>query len=35
MLATLAAATDRLTVPVKSEGLKPAVRSGAIFIEAN
>ena len=34
-LATLIAATGRLTVPVNSNGLKPAVRSGATLIVAN
>jgi hypothetical protein len=35
MLATLTAAIDRLTAPVKSDGLNPAVRSGATFIVAS
>ena len=35
MLATLTAAIDRLTAPVKSDGLNPDVRSGATFIVAS
>jgi hypothetical protein len=35
MFATLAAAMDRLTVPVNSDDLKPTFRSGEIFIAAN